>query len=104
MLIGRAGAEAPAGLDVLLRRLQGVLVARADGVEEVASFTVAAIDTTAAGDAFAGSLGASLARGEDWTSAVRRAVAAGALATTVRGASPSLPTAAQVEEFLAQQL
>ncbi|WP_247828927.1 ATP phosphoribosyltransferase [Arthrobacter antioxidans] len=28
VLIGRAGAEAPAGLDVLLRRLQGVLVAR----------------------------------------------------------------------------
>ncbi|PPB50078.1 ATP phosphoribosyltransferase [Arthrobacter pityocampae] len=28
VLIGRTGAEAPAGLDVLLRRLQGVLVAR----------------------------------------------------------------------------
>jgi ATP phosphoribosyltransferase len=28
VLIGRAGAQAPAGLDVLLRRLQGVLVAR----------------------------------------------------------------------------
>ncbi|MBG6224890.1 ATP phosphoribosyltransferase [Arthrobacter sp. CAN_A2] len=28
VLIGRSGAEAPAGLDVLLRRLQGVLVAR----------------------------------------------------------------------------
>lgn len=28
VLIGRAGVEAPAGLDVLLRRLQGVLVAR----------------------------------------------------------------------------
>ncbi|WP_104179556.1 ATP phosphoribosyltransferase [Arthrobacter sp. B0490] len=28
VLIGRAGADAPAGLDVLLRRLQGVLVAR----------------------------------------------------------------------------
>ncbi len=28
VLIGRAGAEAPAGLDVLRRRLQGVLVAR----------------------------------------------------------------------------
>ncbi|WP_026532430.1 ATP phosphoribosyltransferase [Arthrobacter sp. H41] len=28
VLIGRAGAEAPAGLDVLTRRLQGVLVAR----------------------------------------------------------------------------
>ena len=28
VLIGRAGAQAPAGLDVLLRRIQGVLVAR----------------------------------------------------------------------------
>lgn len=88
---------------VITRGVHGVLVARADGVEEIASFAVAAIDTTAAGDAFAGSLGSSLARGEDWTAAVRRAVAAGALATTVRGASPSLPTAAQVEEFLARQ-
>ncbi len=88
---------------IITRGRDGVIVVRADGSEEIGTFAVDAIDTTAAGDAFAGSLGAGLAAGEDWTTAVRRAVAAGALATTVRGASPSLPTAAQVEEFLAQQ-
>ena len=88
---------------VITRGEHGVLVARAAGVEEIASFTVNAVDTTAAGDAFAGTRGASLPRGEDWSAPVRRAVAAGALATTVRGASPSLPTAAQVEEFLSTQ-
>lgn len=85
---------------VITRGQHGVIVVRAEETVELPTFKVDAIDTTAAGDAFAGSLGASLARGEDWTSAVRRAVAAGALATTVRGASPSLPTAAQVDELL----
>lgn len=86
---------------VITRGAYGVVVARADEVQEIPAFSVDAIDSTAAGDAFAGSLGASLARGEAWSDAVRRAIAAGALATTVRGASPSLPTAAQVDQFLA---
>ncbi len=88
---------------VITRGADGVVVARADEVQEIPTFSVDAIDSTAAGDAFAGSLGASLARGEEWTAAVRRAIAAGALATTVRGASPSLPTAAQVDQFLAER-
>lgn len=87
---------------VITRGEHGVIVVRAQETVELPTFEVEVIDTTAAGDAFAGSLGASLARGQDWTSAVRRAVAAGALATTVRGASPSLPTAAQVDELLAR--
>ncbi len=85
---------------IITRGEHGVVVAQADGSQEIPGFRVAAVDSTAAGDAFAGSLGASLARGEQWDAAVRRAVAAGALATTVRGASPSLPTAAQVDQFL----
>lgn len=87
---------------VITRGPDGVVVGRSDGVEEIPTFAVTAIDTTAAGDAFAGSLGASLAGGEPWPAAVRRAVAAGALATTVRGASPSLPTSAQVAELLSR--
>lgn len=57
------------------------------------------VDTTAAGDAFAGYLAAGLAEGADLRSAIERAGAAGALAVTKRGASPSLPEAAEVDAF-----
>lgn len=64
------------------------------------AFPVEPLDTTGAGDAFCGALGARLAAGDDLRGAVRFAAAAGALATTVAGAVPSLPTAGAVEELL----
>jgi ribokinase len=82
---------------------RGALVVNAEGVQEFPAFSVRPVDTTAAGDAYAGALGAALAQQRPWSEAVRRAMAAGALAVTVRGASPSLPTAAQIDEFLAAQ-
>ena len=57
----------------------------------------AAVDPTGAGDAFCGALAAALARGADIDEALRDASVAGALATTVRGAGPSMPTRAAVE-------
>ena len=56
----------------------------------VAAYPVTPVDTTGAGDAFCGALAARLAAGDDLASAVRFAAAAGALATTVQGAVPSL--------------
>ncbi len=65
------------------------------------AFPVRVVDTTAAGDAFAGALAARLAAGErDLAAAVRFACAAGSLATAREGAQPSLPTAAEVEALL----
>lgn len=64
------------------------------------SFPMMAIDTTAAGDAFAGTLGAVLAAGGDVDTAVRHGMAAGALAVTKAGASPSLPSRAEVLALL----
>jgi ribokinase len=61
---------------------------------------VEAVDTTAAGDAFCGALAAALASGELLYDGVRYGCAAGAIATTVMGALPSLPTAAQVRRLL----
>jgi ribokinase len=52
---------------------------------------VATVDTVGAGDAFCGSLAASIARGADLVDAVRLANAAGALSTTVNGAADSAP-------------
>lgn len=76
-----------------------VLVSRRD-VELFDAFSVTAIDTTAAGDAFAGYLGASLAGGFSLHDAIRKAIAAGAITVTRRGASPSMPTAAEVSALL----
>jgi ribokinase len=54
------------------------------------------IDPTGAGDAFCGALAAALARGDGIDDALRDASVAGALATTVRGAGPAMPTRAAV--------
>lgn len=88
---------------VLTLAARGVVVVDAEGARHVPAPTVAAIDTTAAGDAFAGYLGAGLARGMSLDAALPRAMAAGALAVTRRGASPSLPAAADVEAFMRKQ-
>jgi ribokinase len=79
---------------------RGALVCSAEGEAAVPSPAVAAIDSTAAGDAFNGYLAVSLSEGLDLTSAVRRACVAGALATTVPGARPSLPSRDRVDELL----
>lgn len=79
----------------------GAVLVTAEGSSSFAALPVTAIDTTAAGDAFAGYLGAGLARGDSLDVALRSAMAAGALAVTRRGASPSLPLRAEVDKLLA---
>jgi ribokinase len=75
----------------------------ADGVKtwEVPAERVSTLDTTGAGDAFNGALAAAIAEGRPLVEAVQRAVAAGALATTHVGAREGMPTAVELEEFLA---
>ena len=108
-LSGRSSPEEAAGwfLDqgcgsvVLTLGERGALLARRG--ETPAFFRahpVDAVDTTAAGDAFCGALAAALASGQTIYDGVRYGCAAGALATTVMGALPSLPRAAQVRRLL----
>ena len=85
---------------VLTRGGRGTVVVGPNGTTDIPAFGVTPVDTTAAGDAFAGALGAAVAAGLAWPVALRRAAAAGALATTRAGASPSIPTQAQVNTFL----
>ena len=68
--------------------------------EWVAPFVVNAVDTTAAGDAFAGALAVRLAEGTPLREAVKFACAAGALAATRPGAQPSLPSRIEVLKLL----
>lgn len=98
---GRWFVERGACYAVITRASQGSTIVSADEVRHVASIPVTPVDTTAAGDAFSGYLGARLAAGDEIAEAVRVATAAGALAVTRAGASPSLPTAAEVEALLA---
>jgi ribokinase len=76
-----------------------------DGVRiwEVPAERVSTVDSTGAGDAFNGALAAAIAEGRSLAEAVHRAVAAGALATTHVGAREGMPTALELEEFLASR-
>jgi ribokinase len=97
---GRWFVERGVGCAVVTLAAHGVAVVDGTGVRHIPAPRVEAIDTTAAGDAFAGYLGAELSRGLSLDAALPRAMAAGALAVTRRGASPSLPGAADVAAFL----
>lgn len=66
----------------------------------VPAFPVEAVDTTAAGDAFNGGLVAALAEGKSLRQAVVWGAAAGACATTLPGAMPSMPSRDTFDRFL----
>jgi ribokinase len=91
------------GAVVVTRGAAGITVTAATDApsRSIAAFAVDPIDTTGAGDAFCGTLACRLATGADLYSAVRSAAAAGALATTVAGAVPSLPLAAEIDRLAA---
>ncbi|MDW8320162.1 MAG: ribokinase [Armatimonadota bacterium] len=78
---------------------QGVLLQDAAGMQRMPAHPVQAIDTTAAGDAFAGALAVALAEGESVEEAVQFAQRAAALSVTRLGAQPSLPYRAEVDDF-----
>ncbi|WIX80761.1 ribokinase [Amycolatopsis carbonis] len=76
---------------------KGAVVVDADGVTEVASPAVEAVDTTGAGDAFAGALAAALSEGTALVTAARRAVKVAAISVTRHGAQPSYPSSDELE-------
>lgn len=86
---------------------RGARYAGADGAYTVAAPSVAAVDTTGAGDVFAGVLAAGWpprpGSSQRRRHAVRRACAAGALATLVAGAGDCAPRTGAIEAVLARQ-
>ena len=70
---------------------KGAVINTASSETSIAPHKVVAVDTVGAGDAFIGALSAELARGATISDAASVGAVAGALATTVHGAVPSLP-------------
>lgn len=87
---------------ILTLGARGAFVATQDGGEMVRGFRVKAVDTTAAGDVFNGSLAVALAEGRSLIEAVRFANAAAAISVTRQGAQPSAPRRREVEAWLAR--
>ena len=79
---------------------RGALLLTADLKKIVPAYRVNVVDTTAAGDAFCGALATALAQGKTIEDALTFANAAGALAVTVLGAGPAIPTSEAITEFL----
>jgi ribokinase len=78
----------------------GIMLVNSQGSQHFPAPKVKVVDTTAAGDAFAGYLGALIAQGEELASAISVAVTAASISVTKVGASPSLPTKDQLENFI----
>lgn len=66
----------------------------------VSAFPVTPVDTTGAGDTFAGYTIADLAKGMTPKRALIRAAAAAAISVTRKGTADSIPTSAEVDAFL----
>jgi ribokinase len=86
---------------VLKRGVEGAFVSVAgERAEWVKPFKVDAIDTVGAGDCFNGAFAVAFEEGKDPWAAARFANAASALSVTRKGAQASMPSRAEVEEFL----
>ena len=94
--------ESGAGQVIVTLGRSGACWVQRDSVQTFSSFPVAAVDSTAAGDAFNGALACALAEGLPMQEAIRFANAAGATAVTRKGAQDSLPTRAEIAYLLMQ--
>lgn len=110
--LGLASGDAGETVRGLARRLgpavvatlgpRGAVAAAPSGeVVAVPALPVTPVDTTGAGDTFAGVLGAALDAGLPLEPAMRRAAIAGSLACTKVGAQLSMPIAAEIDRALA---
>ncbi len=100
---GKAAAlleESTGANEVVLKLGERGALFKDNGRYELAeAHQVEVVDTTAAGDSFTAALALEHSRGTGIAKAVRRALAAGALAVTRLGAQPSLPTAEEVDRL-----
>ena len=82
---------------------KGVFISSEGREEIIPAFSVNAIDTTGAGDAFNGGFLTALAEGKDEWEAARFASALAALSVQKLGTTPSMPTQEEIDAFLESQ-
>ncbi|MGI6643812.1 MAG: ribokinase [Bacillota bacterium] len=82
----------------------GAVMGEGDCLRHVPGFKVEAVDTTAAGDTFAGALAVRLVEGSSLHQACIFANAAGAISVTRPGAQPSMPYRSEIQEFIRERL
>ena len=78
---------------------RGALLAAGNQFEHIPGFRVEAVDSTAAGDAFAGALAVGLVEGKSMHEAVVWANKVGALSATRFGAQTSMPSRLEADQF-----
>jgi len=83
---------------------KGVVCANNEDTFFVSAFSIDAVDTVAAGDAFNGGLAAGLASGLSLRECIVWGAAAGAIAATKPGAQPSLPDRFTFDLFLKERI
>ena len=98
--VGALRARGAGAIVVTLGSAGARLIDRDGHVTFLPAYTVDVVDTTAAGDAFVGALAIALAEGLPPVEALRRGNGAGALAVTLAGAQPSLPSRQQLDAWL----
>ena len=93
------------GVETLIISLgkRGALVLTQNESFRIPSFTVDAVDTTAAGDVFCDSLAVAIVEGRKLKEAIRFANSASALSVTKMGAQTSAPKRAESDQFLKKQ-
>jgi ribokinase len=90
---------------VLKMGAHGTYLASQSGISSlVPAFSVKAVDTTAAGDAFNAGFATALMLGRSTLDSAAFAAAVAAISVTRRGAQPSMPNMAEVEEFMKANL
>lgn len=85
---------------ILTLGANGAYVLSGEENHRITAFEVKAVDSTAAGDVFCGTLAVALAEGKDVKEATLFASAAAAISVTRLGAQPSAPSKGEVLEFM----
>jgi ribokinase len=94
------------GVDIVVITLgsQGALIKEYDTYHFVEAFPVEAVDTTAAGDTFCGSVCVGLSEGLSILDSVKMAAKAAAITVTRMGAQTSIPYRSELASFVSEQV